>query len=274
MFGTVGSDMYILKQDELSELGVGERRDWHDDVDKLLAVISKEMAKEEIIAETALEPDPKVTEEELVRRAFFRLQSLLNEHNCGAGRPDGILGPRTEAAFQRFVDATGVSIDFDAENAFERVINVLDSTKRPACAGFIETKPAPKKPAMSDPALLTGDWAVLQRCNDSGNTRISRAQVTLTNARISAGKALYDMYMINELKDSFQGALTEWFGKSSAQISFVVDGSAANKHYRDRIFVSGADLNGSRDSIKATNINFVKGRPQGVCTIDAYKVKY
>ena len=279
MFGTVGSDMYILKKDELSELGVGERRAWHD-VDKLLAVISKEMADDKPDQVIVSEPEPQVTEQELVRRAFVHVQTLLNEHNCGAGTPDGIVGPKTEAAFERFVRATGVSINFDADNAFEQVINALESQKKPACGNSQTTKPAvvaPKeRPNVTlplDGQNLLGDWAILQRCQQGTDTRILRGQATLTNMRRYSKSIMYDVFYIVQNKDRFYGSLTEKASGRSTSVSISLSGDSNNSNYRGRLTIENAELDNSRDAISIEDRDFKEGRSAGRCTLDAYRIK-
>jgi len=283
MFGTVGSDMYILKEDELSELGVGERRDWHDDVDKLLAVISEEMADDKPDQVIFSEPEPLVTEQELVRRAFVHVQTLLNEHNCGAGKPDGIVGPKTEAAFERFVRATGVSINFDADNAFEQVINALESHKRPACGVTrVIDKPNKQAPIQSpvrpvyprDGTALLGDWAVLQRCKVGVNTRIVRGQLTLTDANKGQYATVYDAYYVSQFKDQFVGALREQdSGAKETVINISLTPLGTNKVYKGNISIRGGKISNDRDSLSISQEAILEGRPEGNCTLDAYRIK-
>lgn len=80
-------------------------------------------------------------------------QELLNLANCSAGVADGVRGPRTRAAFQRWLDASGSEVGAEALGTHEGLI-VLKENNTIVC-------PAPAVP--SGPSLA-GTWTYKTTC--------------------------------------------------------------------------------------------------------------
>jgi peptidoglycan hydrolase-like protein with peptidoglycan-binding domain len=292
MFSRVGNDFYNLSEADLNDLGVASREDWHSRADSVIDALSKNNSaikdliafvegdqpiERDALAIDKTEDSKQPSRDEIVKLAFIEVQKLLNQHNCNAGVPDGVVGPKTEAAFERFVTATGVTIDFDSNNAFEQVINALEKTKRPAC-GQMQGLDQPATPQSSDPRLLDksllGDWAILQRCNIGSSSRILRGQLTLTNLTVKSGTtptAAYDAYYVTQNGDEFSGTVTEMLWRNDKEIYVNLSRSSNSS---DKIVVYGSDINADRSAITVKHSSFEQGTPNGNCTIDAYRVRY
>lgn len=125
------------------------------------------------------QPEAASQSEAASRRDILRqTQAQLNALGCNAGIADGISGPRTRAAFRRFVDATGASLSADdlgtlpaleAVSAQSGTIckQVARSTTPDASATSNGSRssgpasaPAPAAPSYS----LTGSWRWSASC--------------------------------------------------------------------------------------------------------------
>jgi len=289
MFTRVGYDFYNLSQTDLEDLGSVGPQDWHLDADKIISSLAEQNSDIQYLAAFVKGEEPTVVEvtepekqrpsrEEIVRAAFMKVQSLLNEHNCGAGTPDGIVGPKTEAAFERFVMATGVSIDFDAENAFEQVIKALESHKRPAC-GMLEPQPvpklAPKQPSEKETTSLVGEWAVLSRCFVDGKRKVSRGQLSLNNPRKYGYNQIYDGLFVAENRDQYFGEVRQLGGILGRGIDAYLSAHASNFGYKGVLSIKGAELTKNYDTIVVERQDILSASASdGACTMEVYRIKY
>ncbi|NRQ22733.1 hypothetical protein [Marinobacterium sp. xm-m-312] len=279
MFSRVGNDFYNLTELDLEELGASQAEEWHKDadgvVDALMAVNAelqslvafvkgeetpKEVAQQVPSAAPTTQPQ-QPSRDEIVRLAFIEVQKLLNVHNCGAGTPDGIVGPRTEAAFQRFIDATGARIDFDADDAFEQLINTLSQTKRPACN------------IVSSKGGFSGAWAIHESChNVSKTTELVKGVIQLKRSSTNPAKEIFKSRLT--VGPSEELAITVTDGKSWVSLEIIHNCANGVDRCAKRLTTDYSGRTG--DTFTFTSADYLTGEPEYPavgCKINLYRVK-
>lgn len=102
--------------------------------------------------------DPTDNRKDIIRESQLELRRL----GCSPGGADGVLGPRSRAAFGRFVTQTGSSLSQNSLGT-KTTLDVLKSTAAPACKTTVVT-PAPTgdDPAVPTPVAagldISGTW--------------------------------------------------------------------------------------------------------------------
>jgi len=280
MFSTVSADMYILTDEELSELGVESKQAWHEEVDSLLERIAeaaalREVANEEVqptpepTPEPIPEPTPKPTvtpsqpsRDDEQRKTIARVQTLLNEHNCGAGSPDGIAGERTKSAINLFRQAALLRVSIEDEQFIEKLITALETTRRPACRSVEPTGSALSQFGKT----LEGEWAVLFKCED----RTVRGQMFVPKVNPQyKGKDSYGVAFLGVDGVWARGSLQE-FGSNNRskrlRVEFGIIGIL-------RAYTENAVVSESRDEIRVLDQGFSGNSNFKDCRMDAYRVK-
>ena len=301
MFSRVGNDFYNLTELDLEELGASQVEEWHKDADEVIASLidvnaevrslvafvkgeetQSSVAQQEAVAAQPAQPAQPIqpqqpSREEIIRLAFMEVQKLLNEHNCGAGIPDGIVGPRTEAAFQKFVNATGVTIDFDANDAFEQLINTLSQTKRPACkAVAVTAKPAvrsPNQPSRKKLAVL-GDWATVLNCTENGRATKYAGRIKFYNERIQGALLLHDVVYELDKFNILDGTMRHFPASDRIEFSLSLKGRNSNslfKRWFDVSNIAGPTL--TDDSFTVQPRQFDNEFRRNDCSLSGFRIK-
>ena len=110
------------------------------------------------------EPAPsRDTGAEIRKERVRQSQLRLTELGCEAGGADGVAGPRTHAAFKRFVASTGADLS-SSDLGTERALAVLNSKSGTVCEAptrvVIEENPTEQQ----RPTSLAGRWHVTANC--------------------------------------------------------------------------------------------------------------
>lgn len=120
------------------------------------------------------EPDlPETNRKAIIRET----QAALNAANCSAGSADGVPGPRTRRAFQRFITDTGAALQ-SADLGTEKALRALKQRGTQTCS--IETAAVPDTPASKAQSIdISGNWQFKASCplfiKTTGTTRYSRS---------------------------------------------------------------------------------------------------
>ncbi|MDA7427072.1 caspase family protein [Primorskyibacter aestuariivivens] len=163
-------ERYAARQDEFPVQMAMKLRDALTDTDAQEPVPPTEPAPQPV-AEPQVEPADR-------RDILRQTQAQLNALGCNAGIADGISGPRTRAAFRRFLDATGTGIAAD-ELGTARALEAVQALSGTVCKQAAATTrsdsantatssrssasapaPAPAAPSFS----LTGSWRWTASC--------------------------------------------------------------------------------------------------------------
>lgn len=132
------------------------------------------------------------------RKTIIRESQLqLRRLGCDPGGADGVLGPRSRAAFERFATQTGSSMSQNSLGT-QQTLDVLKSTAAPACnAAVVATAPATEPTRAAAPAPtgldISGTWSYSFFCiivPGSGNVvyRPTGANTFKGNFRDSLGQ--------------------------------------------------------------------------------------
>ena len=180
------------------------------------APVEREVApKEEQVAR--LEPEvEKPTAPEVTRREIIRASQLeLRRLGCSPGGADGVLGPRSRAAFGRFVTQTGSSLSQDTLGS-QAALDVLKSTAAPACKAVVAEAPA------SDNGATKTAVAAASGLDISGNWSYSFFCIVVPGN----GTAVIRRTGANRFTASFRDSLNQ-----TGTFSITLDG----RNYRSRI---------------------------------------
>ena len=165
------------------------------------------------------------------------------------GVADGVSGPRTRAAFRKFISETGVRLkvsDFGSQKALER----LSSASGTVCAAA-----APLQQAAVDagqkpkPASLTGQWAFKANC-----PLAIRAWGTSTYRSLGGNR--YSVVTTDNFKNLGKGTATDMGGGVLAFRIVWQDGAKDNyqaKLSADRRTITGTNYVGCRFKARKQN---------------------
>lgn len=136
-------------------------------------------------------PAPKTTQPRVSDTAVIReVQSELNRLNCGAGRPDGVIGKRTRAALKRYANAIKRELPeyVLSSSAFLNVIR-MSKIKCNSSLGSLTLTPS----VTSIPkGILEGSWTLKEACQgESGYARHWSSKPKLKTLRRSNNIVTY-----------------------------------------------------------------------------------
>ncbi|MBK0326965.1 caspase family protein [Rhodobacteraceae bacterium F11138] len=177
------------------------------------------------------------------RRAIIRdTQAALNAAGCSAGAADGVAGPRTRRALQRFITDTGASVSL-SDLGTRRALNAVLQRGSETCT---KTVAAPA-PATGKPAglKLTGTWRYTATCalliKVTGTTRFRKtgANAYQGNLSDSLGQKAHSEVYLNDREltgtDYYPGITVKWRGRMAADgNSFTASGSTGCSVYASR----------------------------------------
>lgn len=105
--------------------------------------------------------EPRATRRDIIRQSQQELARL----GCRPGGADGVLGPRSRAAFGRFVTQTGSGLSQDALGT-QKALDVLAATAAPACKAveMAVREPDPVAPQAAGGIDLSGSWRYSAFC--------------------------------------------------------------------------------------------------------------
>lgn len=164
--------------------------------------------------ETPAQPDPTV----ISRREIIRASQVeLSRLGCNPGGADGQLGPRSRAAFGRFVTQTGSSLSQN-ELGSQSALDVLRSTAAPACKTVVAQAPA----AQSDDNATRTAAAASTGLDISGTWSFSFFCIVVPGS----GTAVVRRTGANTFRASFRDSLNQ-----TGTFAITLDG----RNYRTRI---------------------------------------
>lgn len=135
--------------------------------------------KEETTTHTAPEQNPAPEAPETDRTALIReTQTALNAARCSAGSADGVPGPRTRRAFQRFITDTGAALRA-TDLGTEKALRTIKQRGSKTCSA--QTVAQPDVPALQAAPTgfdIAGNWQFRASCplfiKTTGSARYSR----------------------------------------------------------------------------------------------------
>ncbi|MEM7318145.1 MAG: caspase family protein, partial [Pseudomonadota bacterium] len=194
-------------------------------------------------------PDP-VTEPQVLRsnRDIVRqTQQALNDAGCSAGGADGVIGPRTRAAFDRYLRDSGSNLTA-ADLGNSRALDELQNASGTVCTSVVTAAPAAPVPAAATPRglNLSGSWKYKATCalvvKVTGNVRFASAGGNKYSGNVSDSlgqRASSEVYLNDDVltgTDYFPGVTVKWRGKMAADgQSYTATGSTGCAVYAWRI---------------------------------------
>ncbi len=177
------------------------------------------------------------------RRAIIRdTQAALNAAGCSAGAADGVVGPRTRRAFQRFITDTGAAVRA-AELGTRRGLQAVLQRGSKTCAKT-GAAPASASQGLKGPSL-TGHWRYTATCalliKVHGNVRFKKTGANAYQGTVadSLGQKAHSEVYVNGRDitgtDYFPGITVKWRGRLAADgNSYTASGSTGCSVYASR----------------------------------------
>ncbi len=184
---------------------------------------------------------PPLTDPQTDRRAIIRdTQAALNAAGCSAGAADGVAGPRTRRAFQRFITDTGAAVQ-SSDLGTQHGLQAVQQRGSKTCA---KTVAAPVTGKTQGP-VLTGRWRYTATCalllKVHGNARFKKtgANAYQGNLSDSLGQKAHSEVYVNGREitgtDYYPGITVTWRGRLAADgNSFTSRGSTGCSVYASR----------------------------------------
>ncbi|MEM7320120.1 MAG: caspase family protein [Pseudomonadota bacterium] len=210
---------------------------------------SGQAATESVELAAAPLPEP-VTESQVLRsnRDIIRqTQQALNEAGCSAGGADGVIGPRTRAAFGRYLRDSGSKLTA-ADLGNSRALDEMQSTSGTVCTSVVTAAPAAPVPAAANARGLglSGSWKYKATCalvvKVTGNVRFASAGGNKFSGNLSDSlgqRASSEVYLNDDVltgTDYFPGVTVKWRGKMAADgQSYTATGSTGCAVYAWRV---------------------------------------
>jgi len=278
MFSTASADMYILNSEEMTELGQESKQAWHEEVDTFLADLAKTAALVKSVDDEAQQTDTptvaprKPSIDQQRRQTIARIQTLLNEHNCGAGYPDGIAGTKTNQATFKFIEATGLPIDVQQDNALAILLAALNETPRPACLVNPPKRidqPNQVRSPMRVSAGIEGNWSTTMICGTKWSGQTLRGVLTISEPKLTAEGRDYQAILKLDNRDQFNGRVSHTIDGYIEKITVNLTGTRQNRGYEGRIFVTPALIANTGLTITADSTSVRFGPSKGNCNFSA-----
>ncbi|MEO9782178.1 MAG: caspase family protein [Sedimentitalea sp.] len=133
--------------------------------------------------EPAARPEPQQKPEPVTpktdQRAIIReTQTALNAAKCSAGTADGVAGPRTRRAFQRFITDTGATLRA-SDLGTEKALQAIRQRGSQTCSATIAVQPDVSTPQAKQGGFnIAGNWQFSASCplfiKTTGSARYTR----------------------------------------------------------------------------------------------------
>ena len=169
-------NMYYFNRrelDKISEIGEFKVGNQTAEISKFIDTFSKALEKETLQEDKIVAKPKKVTkpsgEVQNNTQLISSIQTELNRLNCNAGRPDGVVGKKTKAAYSTWKKSAQVNLPKLVSDRTLRALQVSSAKCKRQMA-------KPKYSRLAIPATLSGTAS----CKKNGRTKVSNLRVTST----------------------------------------------------------------------------------------------
>ncbi len=196
-------------------------------------------------ASTDPEPGPSEPDRTSQHGIIQQTQQALNDLGCNAGRPDGVLGPRTRRAFRAYRTASGSTLGAD-DLGTAHALSELQRKSGTVCAAVAAPADVPATGSTPKGLSLVGTWNYKATCalvvKVTGTVRFTRASSTKYTGKLkdSLGQQANSEVFLNEDQlsgtDYFPGITVTWRGKMAPDgRSYTANGSTGCAVYAWRV---------------------------------------